>query len=87
MAGVVALSVAGLLAASTSANLILEQIEKSHTVAYGEKVHLNEGTINVDPHRRDRADGRAAQWTRDPCPGARFCPLGPGNARLPNSDC
>ncbi|MCZ4500945.1 MAG: alpha/beta hydrolase fold protein [Marmoricola sp.] len=45
--GVVALSVAGLLLASTATNLIVEQVEKSNTVPYGEKVHINEGTINV----------------------------------------
>ena len=47
LAGVAALIVAGLLVASTSANLLLEWHERSSSVAYGEKVHINEGTINV----------------------------------------
>ncbi|WP_427018238.1 alpha/beta fold hydrolase [Pseudarthrobacter sp. P1] len=42
-----ALTVAGLLLASTSVNLILEGAEKSNPAVYGEMVQIDEGTINV----------------------------------------
>ncbi len=45
--GVVALTLAGLLLTSTSANLVLEGIEQSNAAPYGEKVQIKEGTINV----------------------------------------
>ncbi|MGO4805121.1 alpha/beta fold hydrolase [Arthrobacter sp. 2MCAF15] len=44
---VVAMIVACLLVASTSANLLLEWHEKSNSVAYGERVSIREGTVNV----------------------------------------
>ena len=75
MAGVVALSIAGLLAASTSANLILEEIEKSHTVAYGEKVHLNEGTINVTRTGETGPTVVLLSGLGTPAPGLDFAPL------------
>ena len=75
MAGVVALSIAGLLAASTSANLILEQIEKSHTVAYGEKVHLNEGIINVTRTGETGPTVVLLSGLGTPAPGLDFAPL------------
>ena len=47
MTGVVALSVTALLVASTSANLMLERVERTSSVAYGQKVRIDEGSINV----------------------------------------
>jgi pimeloyl-ACP methyl ester carboxylesterase len=47
VAGIVALSMGGLLVASTSANLILEQAEKSASVPYGQRIQTSAGSINV----------------------------------------
>lgn len=41
------LTIIGLLVASTAANLVLEGTERSNAVAYGEKVRIDQGTINV----------------------------------------
>lgn len=41
------LTIMGLLVASTAANLVLEGTERSNAVAYGEKVRIDQGTINV----------------------------------------
>ena len=45
--GVAALTILGLVLASTSANLIMESVERSNTVPYGEKIQIDQGTINV----------------------------------------
>lgn len=45
--GAVALSAAGLLLVSTSANLMVEQGEKSTSVAYGQRIQIDGGAINV----------------------------------------
>lgn len=45
--GVVALTLLGLVLASTSANLIMERFERSNAVPYGEKIEIGQGTINV----------------------------------------
>jgi pimeloyl-ACP methyl ester carboxylesterase len=37
----------GLVLASTAANLIIEGVEKSNSVAYGQKIRISEGDINV----------------------------------------
>lgn len=73
--GVVALSVAGLLLASTATNLILEQVEKSNTVAYGEKVHINEGTINVTRTGDTGPTIVLLSGLGTPAPGLDFAPL------------
>jgi pimeloyl-ACP methyl ester carboxylesterase len=75
MAGVAALSVAGLLVASTLANLILEQVEQSHAVAYGEKVHLTEGTINVTRAGETGPTIVLLSGLGTPAPGLDFAPL------------
>ncbi len=45
--GIAALTILGLVLASTSANLIMESVERSNTVPYGEKIQIDQGTINV----------------------------------------
>lgn len=45
--GVLALSLAGLLLASTSANLLLEAREKATSAAYGQRIQIDGGAINV----------------------------------------
>ena len=45
--GVAALSVAALLAASTSANVMLERAERTNSEAYGQKVRIGAGSVNV----------------------------------------
>lgn len=75
LAGVVTLSLAGLLLASTSTNLMLEQVEKTNTVAYGQKVHITEGNINVT---RTGGTGPAIvllSGLGTPAPGLDFAPL------------
>jgi pimeloyl-ACP methyl ester carboxylesterase len=47
VAGIVTLSMGGLMVASTSANLILEQAEKSASVPYGQRIQISAGSINV----------------------------------------
>jgi pimeloyl-ACP methyl ester carboxylesterase len=44
---VVALTLLGLVLISTAANLLLERVERSNSAAYGEKVQIEQGTINV----------------------------------------
>jgi pimeloyl-ACP methyl ester carboxylesterase len=47
IAGAAVLTVIGLLVASTAANLVLERIERSNAAAYGEKVRIDQGTVNA----------------------------------------
>lgn len=47
IAVVALLTIIGLLVASTAANLVLEGVERSNAAAYGEKVRIDQGTINV----------------------------------------
>jgi pimeloyl-ACP methyl ester carboxylesterase len=44
---VVALTVLGLLVVSTAANLLLERVERDNATPYGERVQIDQGTINV----------------------------------------
>ncbi|MET1085932.1 MAG: alpha/beta hydrolase [Arthrobacter sp.] len=46
-AGILALVILGLILLSTAVNLVLEQAEKSSTPAYGERVAIGSGTLNV----------------------------------------
>ncbi|MGY3379505.1 pimeloyl-ACP methyl ester carboxylesterase [Arthrobacter sp. TE12231] len=75
LAGVAALSLAGLLLASTSTNLLVEQVEKTNTVAYGQKVHINEGTINVTRTGDAGPTIVLLSGLGTPAPGLDFAPL------------
>ncbi|MHA7224394.1 alpha/beta fold hydrolase [Arthrobacter sp. RHLT1-20] len=70
-----ALSVAGLLLASTATNLIAEQVVKSNTVAYGEKIRINEGTINVTRTGDTGPTIVLLNGLGTPAPGLDFAPL------------
>ncbi|MFF2246612.1 alpha/beta fold hydrolase [Arthrobacter sp. NPDC058130] len=74
-AGVVALIMAGLLVVSTSANLLLEWHEKSTSVAYGEKVSISEGTINVSRTGDAGPTIVLLSGLGTPAPGLDFAPL------------
>ena len=73
--GVAALSLAALLLASTSANLILEGVETSNAAPYGEKVHIQEGTINVSRSGRTGPVIVLLSGLGTPAPGLDFAPL------------
>ncbi|BCW71607.1 alpha/beta hydrolase [Arthrobacter sp. NicSoilB8] len=73
--GVVALSVTGLLLASTGMNLILEQTEKSGAAAYGEKVRISGGTVNVTRTGNAGPTIVLLSGLGTPAPGLDFAPL------------
>jgi pimeloyl-ACP methyl ester carboxylesterase len=73
--GIVALTIVGLVLASTSANLIMESVERSNAVSYGEKIEIDQGTINVS---RTGGTGPALvllSGLGTPAPALDFAPL------------
>ncbi|XTR53282.1 alpha/beta fold hydrolase [Pseudarthrobacter sp. So.54] len=70
-----ALGLAGLLLASTATNLIVEKVEKSNAVAYGEKVQISEGAINVTRTGDTGPTLVLITGLGTPAPGLDFAPL------------
>lgn len=75
-AGIAALTVLGLIVVSAVVNLVLESTEKSGTAAYGERVAVGSGALNV--YRTGQGTGPAVvllSGLGTPAPGLDFAPL------------
>lgn len=71
----VALVLLGLVLVSTAANLILEGIERSKPPAYGERVRIDQGTINVTRAGESGPVLVLLGGLGTPAPGLDFAPL------------
>ncbi|MGF9647998.1 alpha/beta hydrolase [Pseudarthrobacter oxydans] len=75
-AGIAALIILGLILVSTVANLVLESTEKSGMAAYGERIAVGSGSLNV--YRNGQEDGQPIvllSGLGTPAPGLDFAPL------------
>ncbi len=75
-AGIAGLVVLGLVLVSTVVNLILESTEKTGTAAYGERVAVSGGALNV--YRNGQGSGQPVvllSGLGTPAPGLDFAPL------------
>jgi pimeloyl-ACP methyl ester carboxylesterase len=73
--GIVALTLVGLTLASTSANLIMEGVERSNSVAYGEKIQVDQGTINISRTGKTGPTVVLLSGLGTPVPVLDFAPL------------
>lgn len=71
----VALTVLGLVLASTAANLILERVERANATPYGERVQIDQGTINVSRAGDSGPTLVLLTGLGTPAPGLDFAPL------------
>ena len=75
-AGIAALIVLGLILVSTVVNLVMESAEKSSMAAYGERIAVGSGALNV--YRNGQEDGQPIvllSGLGTPAPGLDFAPL------------
>jgi len=73
--GIVALAIAGLLLASTAANLFLEQRERANTQPYGERVEIEGGSMNVYRTGKGGQPIVLLSGLATPAPALDFAPL------------
>ncbi|WP_104063748.1 alpha/beta fold hydrolase [Arthrobacter sp. 4R501] len=71
----VALTVVGLVIASTLANLIIEGVERSNSTAYGERIQIGPGTINVSRTGETGPTLVLLSGLGTPAPALDFAPL------------
>jgi pimeloyl-ACP methyl ester carboxylesterase len=75
-AGIAALIILGLILVSTVVNLVLEATEKSGMAAYGERIAVGSGSLNV--YRNGQEEGQPIvllSGLGTPAPGLDFAPL------------
>lgn len=71
----VALTVLGLVLASTVANLVIEGVESSNSTAYGERIQTDQGTINVSRTGETGPTLVLLSGLGTPAPALDFAPL------------
>lgn len=71
----VALTVLGLVLASTVANLVIEGVERSNSTAYGERIQIEQGTINVSRTGETGPTLVLLSGLGTPAPALDFAPL------------
>jgi pimeloyl-ACP methyl ester carboxylesterase len=71
----VALTVLGLALASTVANLVIEGVERSNSTAYGERIQIDQGTINVSRTGETGPTLVLLSGLGTPAPALDFAPL------------
>ena len=75
-AGIAALIVLGLILVSTVINLVMESAEKSRTAAYGERIAVGSGALNVYRNGQDTGQPIVLlSGLGTPAPGLDFAPL------------
>jgi pimeloyl-ACP methyl ester carboxylesterase len=74
-AGIAALIVLGLILLSTAVNLILERTEKANTPAYGERVAVGSGSLNVYRNGQEGQPIVLLSGLGTPAPALDFQPL------------
>lgn len=73
--GIVGLAIVGLLLASTAANLFFEQRERAETPAYGERVEIESGSMNVYRTGNGGQPVVLLSGLATPAPALDFAPL------------